>query len=81
VRKSDRSDTEQASSRPVGIPRLLATVAFGLGTAVLAGVIVGAAPAPEAAAHQASAGVAATAALGGALSELTGAADTTCCKT
>jgi hypothetical protein len=72
------SDDEQAARRTVGTARLLPAVAFGLGTAVLAGVIVGAAPMPGAA-HPVSARGAATVALGGAISELTGPPDTTCC--
>jgi hypothetical protein len=73
------SNDEETSRRAVGTARLLPVVAFGLGTAVLAGVIVGAAPAPDASAHVTSVRVAATVALGGAISELTGASDTTCC--
>jgi hypothetical protein len=77
--QADTGDDAQAPRRAVGTARLLPMVTFGLGTAVLAGVIVGAAPAPGAAAHLVPARVAATAALGGAISELTGSGDTTCC--
>jgi hypothetical protein len=79
----DRTDTgnnAQAPRRAVGAARLLAAVGFGLGTAVLAGVIVGPAPMPSAAGPQAAAPIAATATLGGAISELTGIPDTTCCR-
>ena len=70
------SDSGRVSRHAAGTARLLPAVVFGLGTAVLAGVIVGAAPAPGVTAHQ----VAVTASLGGAISELTGNPDTTCCK-
>jgi hypothetical protein len=79
----DRAGTAsnaQPPRRAVGAARLLAAVGFGLGTAVLAGVIVGPAPAPGAAGSQAAAPAAATATLGGAISEITGMPDTTCCR-
>src|SRR5215469_8730610 len=66
------SDDDRASARAVGAARLLSAVAFGLGTAALAGVIVGTAPAPGTADHPAPARAAATVALGGPISELTG---------
>lgn len=69
--QAETSDDDRASHHAVGPARLLPAVAFGLGTAVLAGVIVGTAPAPDTAAHPVSAHVAATVALGGAFSELT----------
>lgn len=78
--RAQTGDHEQASGRAVGTARLLPAVAFGLGTAVLAGVIVGAAPAAGAAGGVVPARAAATVALGGAISELTGQSDTTCCR-
>jgi hypothetical protein len=78
--QASTSNDAPAPRRAVGAARLLAAVGFGLSTAVLAGVIVGPAPAPSATGSLAAAPVAATATLGGAISELTGTVDTTCCR-